>query len=420
MSDTPDTITIDGFGPLPVARPASVAELCDLVRRCAAEGKAVYPVGGGTMLDHGLPPTKPGLAIDTRALDQVIDYPARDMTITVQAGITVARLREVTRAEGLDLPIDVPDPDRATLGGAIACNVSGPRRCGYGTFRDYVLGITTVNDRGEAVSAGGRVVKNVAGYDLMKLHTGALGTLGVIAQLTLKLRPMPEERGTVTVGLTSERLPGALDLLHQTLSRPTWYMTNNVPEPGDDWERRPPESRWHWPTTIGIEGNHEAIAWQVERLQQELAATNPKYLGGGVGPDHYHSLTDMPLANRRFVVCRFRTSLRPSGVADFCTTAGSLSTQTILIAFPGSGVVLVELLKAKEWQLHKVQDVLGKLQYKAAAYDGNVIIERCPTEWKKSLPVWGRPPADLALQKAVKRALDPNNLFNPGRFVTDT
>ena len=160
------TIHIDDFGPLPVHRPTSVAAVCDLVRRAAADGQAVYPLGGRTMLDLGLPPTKPGVAIDLTALDQVIDYPARDMTITVQAGITIARLQEILAKENQRLPIDVPNPDQATLGGAIATNASGPRRYGHGTFRDYVIGITVVNDEGQEVKAGGRVVKNVAGYDL--------------------------------------------------------------------------------------------------------------------------------------------------------------------------------------------------------------------------------------------------------------
>src|SRR3954469_6415224 len=200
-----DTLTIDGVGPMPVVRPASAADVADVVRRAAADGTAIYPVGGGTMLDYGMPPARPGVALDLRSLDKVIDFPARDMTITVEAGVTIARLNEITRAEGLHLPIDVPNAESATLGGAIACNVSGPRRYGYGTFRDYVLGITTVNDRGESVSAGGRVVKNVAGYDLMKLHTGALGTLGVIAAVTLKLRPIPEACGAVSV----PSVPGA-------------------------------------------------------------------------------------------------------------------------------------------------------------------------------------------------------------------
>src|SRR5436190_17580030 len=124
-----DTLSIDGLT-LPVERPESVEQLGDIVRRCAADGRAVYPVGGGTMLDIGTPPTRPGVALDTRGLDRLIDYPVRDLTITVQAGMTVARLRELLQAEGQQLPIDVPDPARATIGGAIAVNANGPRRYG--------------------------------------------------------------------------------------------------------------------------------------------------------------------------------------------------------------------------------------------------------------------------------------------------
>jgi len=152
-----------------------------MVRQSAARSQAIYPVGGRTLLHLGLPPTRPGIAIDLTGLDQLIDYPARDMTITVQAGITMTRLGEILAQENQWLPVDVPLPERATLGGAIACNASGMRRLGFGTFRDYVLGITVVNDRGQEVKAGGRVVKNVAGYDLGKRYAGSLGTLGIIS-----------------------------------------------------------------------------------------------------------------------------------------------------------------------------------------------------------------------------------------------
>ncbi|HJT77552.1 MAG TPA: FAD-binding oxidoreductase, partial [Gemmataceae bacterium] len=187
----PSTCLIDDVGPLPVAAPPSVPELGDLVRRAAAQGQALYPLGGRTMLGLGLPPARPGLGVDLRALDQVIDYPARDMTITVRAGIPLARLAEILAAENQRLPIDVPRADRATLGGALATNASGPRRLGFGTLRDYVIGLSAVNDEGQETKAGGRVVKNVAGYDLCKLFIGSLGTLGVITQATLKLRPLP-------------------------------------------------------------------------------------------------------------------------------------------------------------------------------------------------------------------------------------
>src|SRR4051812_12508181 len=116
---------------MPVRRPASVAELCDLVKQARAARQGVYPVGGRTALDFGLPPIKPGIALDTTALNRVIDYPARDMTITAQAGITVAALRRELEKEGQWLPVDVANPEKATLGGAIALNQSGPRRYGH-------------------------------------------------------------------------------------------------------------------------------------------------------------------------------------------------------------------------------------------------------------------------------------------------
>jgi glycolate dehydrogenase FAD-binding subunit len=208
-----DLCPIDGSAPMPLLRPGSALEMAEIVRRAAAAGQALYPVGGRTMLGLGMPPERTGWAVDTRALSAVIDYPARDMTITVEAGIPLARLQATLAAENQRLPIDVPQPESATLGGALATNASGPGRLGYGTLRDYVIGIRWINDEGQEVKAGGRVVKNVAGYDLCKLHVGALGTLGIITQVTLKLRPLPECRAIFTFGCTPERLGPLLDIV---------------------------------------------------------------------------------------------------------------------------------------------------------------------------------------------------------------
>src|SRR5438270_5640914 len=142
------------------------------------------------------------------------------MTVTVQAAMTLARLQGLLAAENQRLPVDVPQADRTTLGGALAANASGPRRYGFGTLRDYVIGISMVNDEGHEVKAGGRVVKNVAGYDLMKLYVGSLGTLGIITQVTLKLKPRPEEEALVFLGCTSDRLGPLLDQLHRSPTRP--------------------------------------------------------------------------------------------------------------------------------------------------------------------------------------------------------
>ena len=174
---------------LPVHRPASAADAGRLVREAVAAGHGVYPAGRRTEPDPGLPRPKPGIVLDTTALAGVVDYPARDMTVTVRAGTPVAELTAVLAVENQRLPVDLGD---GTLGGAVAANRSGPRRLGFGTLRDYLIGVRFLTPAGDEVSAGGRVVKNVAGYDLMKLHTGAFGTLGLLTELTFKVVPRPE------------------------------------------------------------------------------------------------------------------------------------------------------------------------------------------------------------------------------------
>jgi glycolate oxidase FAD binding subunit len=399
-----DTLTIDGVGPMPVERPASVAELCDVVRRRAGDGTAIFPFGGGTLLDYGTPPARPGIALSTANLNQVIDFPARDMTITVQAGITLARLHEITTAERLWLPIDVPNPETATLGGSIAANVSGPRRYGYGTFRDYVIGVTLVNDRGEETKAGGRVVKNVAGYDLMKLYTGSLGTLGVMTQVTLKLRPMPEAWASCLFLCGRHRLGDAFELLHRTATRPSAVSLR--------WLHQEDKTADHWAIVVIFEGNSEAVAWQQDQLRGELAASDlpvPEgHRGEGIGPEQSLGI-DSQLV--------FRANLRPSAAAEFCLRA-TASANVVLRCIP-SGAVVRGGLAQNDWTIGDVQRLMRDLLDSAKTADGNLVIERCPPDWKKSLLIWGRPPADLVLQKAVKRALDPKGIFNPGRFVTD-
>lgn len=135
----PQQIDIQGHL-VTVKHPATQEELGQMVHAAAQAGQAIYPVGGGTRQYLGLPPVNPGIGLCTRKLDRVIDYPARDMTVTVELGMTVAKLREVLAGENQDLPIDCPDPSRATLGGLLATNGSGSRRHGYGTLRDYLLG----------------------------------------------------------------------------------------------------------------------------------------------------------------------------------------------------------------------------------------------------------------------------------------
>ncbi len=404
-----DTLSLDGLD-LPVERPGSVDELCTLVRRCDADGRAVYPAGGCTMLDVGTPPTRPGIAADTRGLDAIIDYPVRDLTITVQAGVTVARLRDLLAAEGQQLPIDVPDPARATIGGAIAANASGPRRYGRGTFRDYVLGISLVNADGVEVKAGGRVVKNVAGYDLMKLYTGSFGTLGVITQVTLKLRPLPETWALVTAGCTD--LAPALDALHASATRPVAIDLTRTANA----KRRLGEAPLPpWTLLVAYEDNAAAVAWQTEKVREELAAVGAepvRVFDGETAPPGL-SLTDLPVDPGAAAI--LQAALRPSAVAGFCAAAATAQPDGWLHAHAGSGIVRLGLPFGVAEPT--VRELVAQLGDTAAASSGNLTVRRAPVPWKATLPIWGRPPADIDQQRAVKQALDPANLFNPGRFV---
>jgi glycolate oxidase FAD binding subunit len=412
---SPDQCLIDSFGPLPVTRPGSVAEVGELVRQAASQSLAVYPLGGRTELDLGLPPTKPGLAMDLGGLTGVIDYPARDMTITVQAGITLGRLGQLLRAENQRLPVDVPQPDRATLGGVLATNASGPRRYGFGTWRDYVIGLTTVNDEGHETRAGGRVVKNVAGYDLCKLHVGALGTLGIITQVTLKLRPCPDEQALIVLSSDADGLDSLPDRLHNSRTRPVCldllnpaavrYINERVPA------LLPAEG---WAVIVGFEDNRETVVWQVKQVIAEvgLGRQVETRVGAATGP-LWRELTEFRAASDGGLT--FKANLLPHATATFCRRATGLVDELRLQAHAGNGIVTGHA--GNRLTLARAQEILKILANETSSLHGNVVVRSCPPAWKPDLPVWGAPRDDLALMHAVKEKLDPRRLFNPGRFV---
>ena len=403
----PATIDIDGVGPLPLVRPASVGELGELIRQSAA----IYAVGGQTKLGLGNPPTRMGQAVDMRGLAQIIDFPARDMTVTVQAGITVKDLRDTIIRENLDLPIDVAQSDRATLGGVLATNTSGPRRYGYGTLRDYVIGISALNDDGREFKAGGRVVKNVAGYDLCKLLVGSLGTLGIITQVTLKLRPLPEEQAIVGLACESANLDCILNCLHASRTRPVCVDLLNGPAAAIVFAQARlavPESAWM--VLVGYEGNIAAVHWQVQQLVKEVGTqcwidARVDYTARPL----CHALVEFGSSAQH--VTTFKANLLPSALSAFCLDGDC----PVLHAHAGSGIV------CGHWGTDLTKDraasILTTWRERARKGQGSVVVPRCPSDWKTTLDVWGPPRGDAWLMREVKREFDPRNVFNPGRFV---
>lgn len=373
------------------ARPATAADLAGLVADARADGRAVTPVGGGTQAHLGYPLARDATPIDCTGLDALVDYPARDLTATVGAGVTIARLGAILAAENQRLAIDIPQAARATVGGSIAANVSGPRRLRSGTLRDALIGVTFVTDRGELASAGGRVVKNVAGYDLMKLHTGALGTLGVLTQVTLKVTPAPEARALVAIPVAGPGLADLLDRLHASPSRPAlaelWHRDFaplvDAGLPAGEWL-----------VVCGFEEKHATVDWQVETLLSELPAA-----ARIDSTQVWDALPELPTLPG--LAWRVQLGVPPSRVAE---SARHLAERGWLVhAHALSGVLTGH--RAAEPDLDAARPAAPGSLAVLAAPPGAAAVR------------WLRSPAEAACDRALKLALDPTNLFNPGRLA---
>ena len=399
--------------------PCSQAELADIVRQAYDDATPIYPLGGGTCLDYGLPARQPGLGLSLAGLNRVVDYPARDMTITVEAGITMAALAAELAREGQRLPIDAAQAEAATLGGVVAVNFSGPRRYGHGTVRDYVIGISAVDGRGTPFKAGGRVVKNVAGYDFCKLLAGSFGTLAVITQLTLKVKPLAEasafiacrprdwvQAETLLAGLvTSPATPVAIELL----AGPEWSDAPELAVEGGAAAR----------LLVGVEGAASEVDWMVEEIGRGWRAAGVASCDvrrhESAEPiwrrlTEFGSKSDAPLT--------VKLSVRPSAVTQIVQLCQQLDPGCSIAAHAGNGIVIVRFSDFSPADTSRV--IVRQLQPAAAAAGGSAVVWSCPAGELTRQAIWGGARDDAAMMRSVKRQFDPKDLLNPGRFVYGT
>jgi glycolate oxidase FAD binding subunit len=408
--------------PLPITQtitPASPAQVADAVRRCHDNETPVYPVGGATALDYGLTPKRPGTALSLSGLQAVVDYPARDMTVTVEAGMRVAELSRILAREGQQWPIDVPRADNATVGGVIATNTNGPRRYGYGSVRDYVIGINAVDGSGRPFKGGGRVVKNVAGYDFCKLLTGSLGTLGVLTQATLRLRPLPETsawRGCAVGDL--ETLDRVLESLAASRTAPVAIETLRGPA----WVKSPklaPLSAT--PTScfvlVRYEGSEPEVAWQLEQVGQEwrsVGVSASHTWRGEEADDWLRELAEFPQAAAAPLVVQ--AAVRPSGTTSMFRAFTAIDPNVSLLAHAGNGIVIARFPEFPAGGLSRT--LVGRAQPEALRFDGAVKILANPGGQEMAPhTVWGAGGPTFDVMMSVKRQFDPRNVLNPGRFV---
>ena len=376
---------VGGVVPREVVRPGTVAEVSDVLRAAAADGRTVVPVGGRSKLTWAAPPDSCDLLVDLTGLDRVVEHVAGDLTVVAEAGVRLADLQAQVGEAGQLLGLDPPE-DGATLGGIVSANASGPRRLRYGTTRDLLIGITVVLADGTVSHAGGKVVKNVAGYDLGKLFTGAHGTLGIVASTTWRLHPVPPARRVVTLELPDAAAAGPLSiaLARSTLTPSAVELVGSTGGAAR--------------LIVLFESIAESVAWQ--------ARSAVALLGGGEESE------DLPGDLGR----------RPGGADDVLLRLAYAPTalSAVLAALPAGTAVSAHAATGVSFAAvpaADAADALPRLRAALAPHDGTAVVLRAPDAVRDRLDHWGPVGDSLDLMRRVKERFDPERRMSPGRFV---
>ena len=413
---------VDGMTPKMAVSPATAEEVAAILAAAASHGAAVITWGGGTGMGIGAPPQRYDIALDITRLDQVVEHVAADLTVTVQAGIRLQELQDRLAEKGQYLPLDPPLPEKTTIGGILAANAGGPWRYAHGGPRDWLLGLKVALPNGNVVKSGGRVVKNVAGYDMSKLFVGSFGSLGVIVEAAFKVMPVPPARASAVASFKScaAAARAGLALHSRNLSLESLELLNakaaaavlpsEIDLPRDGWL-----------LLIAAAGNGTAV----ERTLKELAA-----ICGGDGamiarlsPEQadatWQRLRGFYLPAEKEESFLLRASLLPSQIASFAESTQSLAKEKglslQLAAWLGLGSVYV-LLRSDGRPLNE-SDILAAMRNLTRGLGGYLVVEGCPAFAKRQLDVWGQAGPDTALMAKIKGQLDPRGTLSPGRFL---
>ncbi len=429
---------IDGVAPAVAARPGSAQEVADLVRLAAAEKLAVIATGSRSKLNMGMPPARYDVAIDMTRLERIVAYDPGDLTLGVEAGIPLQKLAHVLGEQHQFLPLGVPFFDRTTAGGTIATGVDTPLRQLFGTARDYVLGMEFVTGGGNLTKSGGRVVKNVTGYDLHKLMIGALGTLGIITKINFRTFPLPPASREFVATFDSAEM--ALDLRHRIARSALSPSTLEILSPGvaglfysDAAARIEPTplrpnllSNTKWALTTGYAGSERVLAryeTDLQRMAAEAGATDVAFLSDDLRAAWGRKREFIPIALASSPATTImKLSVLPTRIAEMLERSAAecenVDLPCVAIA-RGVGVIYFVLLPpdASEDSRTKVSGATARIAAACAELGGNATIPWCPSKWKTSLAIWGPERADFAQMKKLKTVFDPCGIFAPGRFA---
>jgi glycolate oxidase FAD binding subunit len=391
-----------GVRPARVFHPATLEAAEEVLKQSAGERLRLAFVGGRTELELGAPPAALDALVSTRGLSRVVEYAPLDQIVTVEAGITLAALQAALGERRQMLALDPPWADRATVGGVVATNAFGPRRTRYGSVRDLIIGITLIRADGTAARGGGKVVKNVAGFDLPKLMVGSLGSLGLIASVTFRLHPTPESASTVLF----PRAPA--DGLHRVVQA----LRKEQLEPG---AAAALANEAGFDLGVRFEGFEAGVRQQRDRL---LALARPLELSA--------ELLDDPGAERfwgrhasvREAPATFRAKLAtlptevPRAAAEAWAPLRDVLRASRAVLYPTLGL---GFLAGEVQDAAALAERIARARSALAPRGGRLVVHAAPTDLRARTEVWGPTPPAAPLFARVKAALDPEQRLAPGR-----
>ncbi len=442
---------VDGFIPESVVFAETIAEVEGVVRAAGAAALALLPAGLGAHLAIGMPPDRLDCVVSTARLTGIVEHAAADMTVTLRAGTTLADVTAVLAGAGQWLPLDPPLPLRTTMGGLLAANLSGLLRTSQGAVRDLTIGLRAVRADGRVIGSGGRVVKNVAGYDLHKAFIGSQGTLGIIVEVTFKVRPRPDGEVTVVVACPSFDTAGRLvAAIRDAAVEPLWLAVagagildgstaSKATNPAAPRNPQEISDGTHTKTTgaaatlvLGLGGSPRSLDVQRDRITVLARAhVGPGRLGSLAEPastavptataaEPYATLRDFAATAEGDALCT--VSLLPTDVGGYVEAAGAACARHRLRM-----KVVVEPTVARLQTLlcgegtGPADDALGaavvELRTLAASRRGHLVLRRASPGVKARAGVWGDlGPAGFLMQR-LRRAFDPHGVLARGRFV---
>jgi glycolate oxidase FAD binding subunit len=394
---------VDGLSPRYVASPSTEAAVAEALAQADAQGWFVVTRCGGTKMDLGNVPRAADAWLDLRGLNGIVDYTPADLTVTVLAGTPLGDLQRSLAEHGQMIALDPPHASGASIGGILATNESGPRRLAYGTARDLVIGMRVATPDGRLTRSGGKVVKNVTGYDLHKLHIGGLGTLGIIVEVSFKLQPIPRQVQTVAAQLAdcAHGMQAALRLMRSPLDPLSIVQISE--EHG-------------WMLLVEHAGSPAALSRKTDdtaRFFREAGAASVEVRDAPSQDNWVRLWTEAPQTG-----LRIKVSLRPTLLSDFCavlrSAAADAGVSADCVLFAGNGLAFAGLGGGTAQTLVVL---IGNLRARAEALGGSLVLQRAPLEVKRMVDVWGREPGGLSLMSTLKQVYDPHSILNPGRYV---